>query len=114
MSDEPNAAREGEMLSLFRDAHAPLQSVIMLMAYASLRNDEVLWKGLEAVGYMKRPDAEEDDIGEPDLALLGRLRSVCPEDEVTWWGNAIVHAYLEGDRPRKDALLDLIQRRLAN
>jgi len=38
----------------------------------------------------------------------------CPEDEALWWGRALVHAYLEGGRTRKDALTDLMQRRLAS
>lgn len=114
MPAEPRTEQEGEILKLFDEADDPTKCVIMLMGYALKRKDETLWKGLEAIGHMKRPSVEEEDIGEPDFALVGRLRSICPEDEALWWGRALVHAYLEGDRPRKDTLTDLMQRRLAS
>ena len=114
MSAEPQTEQEGEILRLFREADDSTKCVIMLMGHSLKRKDEALWKGLAAIGHMKRPDTQEDNIGEPDFVLVGRLRSICSKEESLWWGRALVHAYLEGDRPRKDALLELIQRRLAS
>jgi len=114
MSAEPQAEQEGEILRLFHEADDSTKCVLMLLMITLARKDDALAEGLKAIGHMKRPDTEEDDIGEPDFALVGRLRSICPEDESLWWGRALVQAYLEGDRPRKDALLNLMQRRLAS
>lgn len=113
MSAEPRTEQEAEILRIFDQADDPTKCVLMLLMITLARKDDALAEGLKAVGHMKRPDTEESDIGEPDFALVGRLRSICPEDEALWWGRALVHAYLEGDRPRKDALTDLMQRRLA-
>lgn len=114
MQDSSVNAIRDKLGRVIEQADKKTQCVIMLTSYAIIRGDEPVRLGLEQLRQLPGPNSAEENIGSPDYELLGRLRRVCCKDEVVWWGRALVLAYLDGDRARKDALVGLILRRTAS
>jgi hypothetical protein len=87
--------------------------LVVLMAHALKRKDMVLNAALEA--YCHIPRREQDEAScEVDFDLLGRIKTVCPEDESLTWGRALTRCVMRGDQRKAAALQDLMRRRVAN
>ena len=87
--------------------------LVLLIAHALKRGDMGLNTALEAYGHIPR---QEQDHGtcEVDFDLLGRIKSVCPDDESLTWGQALTRCVMRGDQRKAEALQDLMRRRVAS
>lgn len=87
--------------------------LVVLMAHALKRKDIGLNTALEAYGHMPRQD-QDDAACEVDFDLLGRIASVCPDDESLTWGRALTRCVMRGDQHKAAALQDMMRRRVAS
>lgn len=87
--------------------------LVVLMAHSLKRKDMSLNAALEAYGHIPRQD-QDDAACEVDFDLLGRIKTVCPDDESLTWGRALTRCVLRGDQRKAAVLQDLMRRRVAN
>ncbi len=88
-------------------------ALVALKIHALRRDDEKLSTGLD--NYALTPRQDKEDVScEIDFDLLARLKSICDEDEVLYWGRVICHSALRGDERRVEAIQGLMRCRVAN
>ena len=87
--------------------------LVVLMAHALKRKDMGLNAALEAYGHIPRQD-QDNAACEVDFELVGRIKTVCPDDESLTWGRALTRCVMRGDQRKAAALQDLMRRRVAS
>lgn len=103
---------DAEFCEMFEELDAEHRVTVVLLINALLRGDEEMVEALGAYGRSTRTDHPEAKC-EVDYDLLGRIKSVCSEDESLNWGRALVWCVERGDVNKATTLQNLMRRRVA-
>lgn len=103
---------EKEFRAALAEADDETVTFWVLYSLAVHRGEQGLADAVLSAAMLPRLDG--DETCDLDFDLLGRIKTVCPDDESLTWGRALTRCVMRGDQRKAAALQDLMRRRVAS
>lgn len=103
-----------EFRALFDELSKLNQCLLVLIAASLARKTCRLHEDIFKVSQIRGPKVSPDAMGVFDWKLFRQLEKVAGKGESQTWMQAIKETVSAGDRDKKDALVELMRRRVAN